>query len=126
MTPVPDELWEMLATAESYAPAMALARNDMRRLQAASQTEFVEALMKSLRSHLAAQRDQRFFLALSRQTETGYRSAGSYYWIVGYRPDRQQREISWVSRDFYIYSDAVESFEVDVEHLNRLQWKPQS
>jgi hypothetical protein len=124
MTPVPDALWEALAAAESYAPAMALVRQDMRRCRAVSQSVFGEALLKSLQHHLGAQRDQSYFLAQSRRTELGYRTAGTFYWLVAYRPDRRGGELTWVSQDFWLYSTAADSFEVDEQDLKRLYQEP--
>ena len=76
-------------------------------------------MIERLRHLLSRQRDYPHFLAEALKTELGYKYAGTYYWIVGYRPDRVGREINWVSRDFFIYQDSIAEFAVEAADLEQ-------
>jgi len=110
-------LSDLLMAAEQYAPALAVARERVRKIECASRELFVEAFAALIRQLLAAQRESPYFMAMAIRDEVGYKSAGTYYWIVGYRPDRVGMEVAWVARDFIIYCDAMSDFDCDKELL---------
>lgn len=118
MEPVSQEMILLLQSAEQYPPALALAREKMRSVTGETPTRFSEILIESLHEHLANQHRSPYFLARSTRQETGYKNLGGYHWIVGYRPDRVGREISWVSQDYHIYHDKLEDFDCDRAFLN--------
>ena len=59
--PVSEELADLLRSAEVYPPALAVARDEVRRVSGATRTEFGEALASCLRRYLSFQRDSPFF-----------------------------------------------------------------
>ena len=114
------ELEDLLGAAEQYAPALAITRETLsRREEPISPQEFERQLIERLQHLLRGQRDHPHFLAEALKTELGYKYAGTYYWIVGYRPDRIGREINWVSRDFFIYQDSIAEFAVESADLEQ-------
>ena len=115
--PVPEDLALLLEAAEQYAPALARARDRVRRVSGVPREAFSEALTSCLREELASQLSSPYFLATAKRTEHGYKLAGAYYWIVGYSPERVGREISWVSRDFFVYQDGIDDFDCDASFL---------
>lgn len=119
MPPVSEELTELLNAAEHYVPALALTRTDVLQTEPARPAEFEHHLIDRLRHHLSGQRHHTYFLAEARVTRIGYKEAGSYYWIVGYRLSLAGHEVCWVSRDFYIHHDSIVDFDVDVACLER-------
>jgi hypothetical protein len=114
---VSDELEDLLTSAEHYPPALALARDKVRRVEGKTCAEFGEILAATLREYLSIQPESPFFLAEAKQTQAGFRYAGAYYWIVGYFPEDIGREILWVSRDFFIYQASLADFACDQAFL---------
>ena len=119
---VSDSLVKLLASATAYPPALAIARDVRFRkdFDDLSAEEAVEEFTVVLRDELNHQRDRPFFLAQALADPSGfvgYKTEGCYYWIVGYRPQRVGREVSWVSRDFFVYQDPITDFDVDVAYL---------
>ena len=113
--PVPDRLAELLDSAKAYPPALALTRDQVSKQPTYSKHDFTAALVQQLRFHLDGQRAMPFFLAVARVTELGYKEAGGYYWIVGY----QSGTVAWVSRDYFVYHDPVEHFDLDRSELEQ-------
>lgn len=119
---VSDPLVKLLESATAYPPALAIARDVRFRkdFDDRSAEEAVEEFTTVLRDELRRQRDRPFFLARALANPSGfvgYKTEGCYYWIVGYRPQRVGREVSWVSRDFFVYQDPLTDFDVDVAYL---------
>jgi hypothetical protein len=114
---VSDNLADLLESARQYAPALALLRKDARRKDFDNPAAFEDHLIESLQKHLGEQRQHPYFLALALVSEGAYKSAGTYYWIVGYRPERVGHEVSWVSHDFYVYQDSITEFTVESADL---------
>ena len=110
---VSQDLSDLLMAAEQYAPALAVARERVRKIECASREVFVETFAALIRQLLASQRESPYFMAMATRDEGSYKSAGTYYWIVGYRPDRVCHEVSWVSRDFFVYQNPVADFDCD-------------
>jgi len=113
IVPVPDHLAGLLNSAKDYPPALALVRDYLYKMHSLSKSEFTETLVQQLHFHLDRQRTAPYILAAARVTETGYKESGSYYWIVGY----QRGMVAWVSRDYFIYHDPVEHFDLDHSDL---------
>ena len=119
---VPDALVKLLKSAAAYPPALAIARDVRFRkgFDDRSVEEAIEEFTTALRDELNHQRDRPFFLARALANPSGfvgYKTERCYYWIVGYRPERIGREVSWVSRDFFVYQDPITDFDVDVAYL---------
>jgi hypothetical protein len=110
---VSGDLELLLNSAEQYPPAIALARDQVGRLSGLTRAAFEEALASCLYDCLASQPESPFFLAAANRTQPGYKEAGGFYWIVDYRPACVGREISWVSRDYYVYQDALADFDCE-------------
>ncbi len=119
---VSDSLVKLLKSAEAYPPALAIARDVRFRkdFDDRSAEEAVEEFTTTLRGELNHQRDRPFFLARALADPSGfvgYKTEGQYYWIVGYRPQRIGYEVSWVSRDYFVYQNPITDFDVDVAYL---------
>jgi len=110
---VSSELSELLDSAKDYPPALALARDELKLEPHCSEIEFSNKLVERLNHHLQKQVKSPYFMAKAMSTETGYRHAGGYYWIVGCEGER----VLWVSRDYYIYRDALWDFELDMSEV---------
>ena len=110
---VSDELFELLHSAEDYPPALALTRHDLERDESRSAIEFSKRLAERLTFYLQEQAHSPFFLAKAKKTELGYKHAGGYYWIVGYKG----KSILWVSRDYIVYPAPLDDFEVDAREV---------
>jgi hypothetical protein len=122
MRAVPASLAKLLESRHTYPPALAIAQNVRFRKEAAhwSAAEAVEKFTNALRDELDNQRHRGYFLAKAIRDEIGYKRAGKYYWIVGYRPPSKKQpeaQAAWVSRDFFVYQDPVTDFDVDTEWL---------
>ena len=117
--PVSDELEDLLGAAEQYAPALAITRETISSEELIDQQAFERLLIERLRHLLGGQRDHSYFLVEALRTELGYKYAGTYYWVVGYHPNRAGREIDWVSRDFFIYQGGLAEFRVEVADLEQ-------
>jgi len=113
--PVPNELAKLLDSAEDYPPALALAREDLEGEESWSEIEFSQKLTERLVFYLDRQIHSSFFLAKARRTEVGYKQAGGYYWIVGYK----DKLVLWVSRDYQVYQDPLDDFELDSNEMER-------
>jgi hypothetical protein len=113
---VPSELAELIDSAKDYPPALALVRHDPRlRASLSSPPEFGKVLGELLVNQLHEQIAAPFFLAKARRTEVGYKDAGGYYWIVGYDGEK----VRWVSRDYHVYTDLAEDFDLDMVVLEK-------
>jgi hypothetical protein len=110
---VPDELSELLDSAKDYPPALALTRDELKFDNSCSETKFANMLSDHLTHHLEKQINSQFFLAKAKSSEIGYRYAGGYYWIVGCKGEMVQ----WVSRDYHVYQDSVEEFELNLDEV---------
>jgi hypothetical protein len=115
VNPVSDELAKLLGSAENYPPALALAQKDLERDESRSEIEFSRKLMERLVFYLDQQIHSSFFLAKARKGQTGYKQAGGYYWIVGYK----DKSVLWVSRDYHVYQDPLDDFELDANEIER-------
>jgi len=110
---VSDELVELLHSAEDYPPALALTREDLKSDESRSTIEFSKRLAERLTFYLQEQAHSPFFLAKAKKTELGYKHAGGYYWIVGYK----DKSILWVSGDYIVYRSPLDDFEIDASEV---------
>jgi hypothetical protein len=113
ITEVSDELVDLLHSAEDYPPALALTREDLETDESRSTTEFSKKLVERLTFYLQEQIRSPFFMARARRTQSGYKYAGGYYWIVGYK----DKSVLWVSRDYTVYHDPLDDFEIDASEI---------
>ncbi len=111
--PVCDELATLLESAEDYPPALALVRDDLDGDGSPSEAEFSEKLIERLTFYLHGQVHSPFFMARAKKTEIGYKQAGGYYWIVGYK----DKSVLWVSRDYFVYKDPLGDFELEASEV---------
>ena len=120
MEPVPEELANLLKAGLTYPPAIAIARDAIRRMSRtkdASEAEAAERFTNALRDELENQRSRPFFLAKSLTREDiGYRKPGDYCWILRYDP-RRKEPLWYVSGDYFAYTCPVTDFDVDVAYL---------
>ena len=111
--PVPENLEDLLNSAKEYPPALALARDKASKLSGLTRVDFGASLASYLRDYMTGQRTSPFFLAEATRTQFGYKYAGNFYWIVGYRSGHRGGEVQWVSRDYFVYQDALADFDCD-------------
>lgn len=124
--PVAAELDVLLWSSKGYPPALALARNGVRRrhhelLQDGLPVDsdaFQRELATLLRHHLDSQPTAPYRLAESMHGICGYLEQGAYYWLVAFEP--QENRVWWVSEDYYVYQDDIEFFAVTPEQLGGL------
>lgn len=112
---VSNELNELISSAKTYPPALALAQHQIGVEQTQTKEEFVQTFTRLLKSYLGAQSTSPYFMARVARGELGYKLAGGFYWIIGY--NRQHSKVAWISRDFQIYNDDVGDFDVSQELL---------
>jgi hypothetical protein len=124
--PVSPELDVLLWSCQGYPPALARARYQVRwrhrellraGLPLDSDT-FQRELATLLRHHLDSQPTAPYLLARCVRESLGYNVEGGYYWLVGF--GRQEDRIWWVSKDYFVYDDDIEDFDVTREQLDRL------
>ncbi len=113
ITEVSNELVELLHSAEDYPPALALTRADLEGDESRSAIELSKRLAERLTFYLQEQAHSPFFMAKAKKTELGYKHAGGYYWIVGYK----DKSVLWVSRDYIVYRAPLDDFEVDASEI---------
>lgn len=113
---VPRTLRWLLLSAEGYAPALALARDEVREVD--SREELAEFLGRRLRFHLESQRTSGYFLARC-VVDDGELVEGAWHWIVRWLPERNQ--VVYVSHDCFTYPESAASFDLDPALLARLR-----
>lgn len=111
---VPKSLSVLLESCRAYPPALAGAVQDLGPMPP---EEFVRVMELRLLDQLNGQRAKPYLLARSRVGELGYRAEGEFVWVVAYRPERIGREVTWVASDYKVYSDAIDSFDLDPSWL---------
>jgi hypothetical protein len=110
---VPGSLAILLESGRQFPPALAGAVRELEALGPISREEFLHEMEIRLRRRFDEQPTSPHLLVRSRIDECGYRSVGEYVWVVAYQPERVGREITWIASDFQVYSDAVDTFDVD-------------
>ncbi len=115
ITVVPKELSELIDSAKDYPPALAFARRRIKIGKSKTKRQFLTAYIKTLRELLSAQKSSPYLLVRAVKDEIGYKSAGGFYWVVGYK----NRKVKWVSRDYHIYEDSVAHFHVSAKEMER-------
>jgi hypothetical protein len=122
---VTGELAQLLREGERYPPAIAKARGVLeRREEPMTRDEFKIMLTAELRVQLDNQRNSRYFLARCVAGESGYKGVGSYYWIAGWRVQREHFFVKWVSDDYFFYADPMTDFDVTPEFLHERFGEP--
>lgn len=83
--PIPDSLNALLKSAESYPPAIALARDKIRAKLCNSREEFLAFFEEALRSSFVAQPESRLFWYVRRETSPAISPGGSITgsWAAG-------------------------------------------
>lgn len=122
LTPVNDELKALIYSAMRYPPALALARNEVRRLFSGRQPthdEFADAYGAAIRRHLIQQGSVPFALAQATEDEDVDLTKGEWYWVVGV--DGDPPIASWVSDDYFIYRRSALAFDLTEAHLARFR-----
>jgi hypothetical protein len=118
------ELKELIDCSKRYAPALALARDDVSEKGHSTPDAFLAAYQDRLRDHLRQQPVAGYFLAEVVEGETGYTSAGGFCWIVSYTTSDTGGTVGWVSDDYFVYHDPTSKFRLDALQtaaLTRLQ-----
>ena len=117
--PVSDSLYDLLNSAKSYPPALALTRNEVRNNAIISRTDFAEKLVSRLEFHLENQRTSPYFMARKINRSATWNSKGEFCWIVGYKPKNNVDNLIFVSDDYYICHASVEDFEVEIKDIEK-------
>lgn len=110
---VPKSLSVALESCKIYPPALAKVARSIETMTVYSRDQFIRELETQIRKELEQQRNRPYLLARSRISEPGYRNEGEFVWIVAYQPKSTGREVTWVSSDYQIYSDAVSTFDLE-------------
>jgi|GEM_PF-2263421 len=120
MQSVSNELALLLEAGMSYPPAIAIARNAVRRprgIGEANPAEAAERFTSALREEIENQRNRPFFLAKSLVWHyIAYVKPGDYCWILRYDPTKKE-PLWYVSRDYFAYTCPVGEFDVDIAYL---------
>lgn len=113
---VPKENFFLIESAKQYPPALAIGRDNIQDQFKSHPTrkEFLDTYCQVLESLLSQQRDSKYFICKASKTESGYLYKGEYYWIIDYK---KSGEVSWVSRDYFVYQNCLEYFDVEEEYL---------
>ena len=117
-TPVSEYLEDLILSGEAWPPALALMRNDLRKLTFSSVDAFLAKVEERLSFHLSHQREHPAFLARNLNSTGSYKQSGAYYWLIGYKL-WEPPIVWWISRDYFIYDDPVSHFEVSLDELAR-------
>lgn len=111
---VPEQLATLIASGESYPPALALARTQVGRHfsgQSPSQRTFAQFYIACLQRHLRAQKDAPYILAEATRQEIGYLESGEFCWVLEYGTNKQGQDVVWwVSDDYHVYTNLAEDF----------------
>ena len=114
--PVPPELATLLASAEAYPPALALAAHQLARgaHPRASPALLAQRLASALRTQLRRQHEDRHFLAQARAGEDGHLAKGEFVWVIRLRREPASGRLLalWVSDDFRIYENPAAHFRI--------------
>ena len=86
--------------------------------------EFQALLASELRTRLDDQRNSPYFLARCVDGDSGYKGVGSYYWIAGWKQQRNGLVVAWVSDDYFFYADPVTDFDVTEAFLRERFGEP--
>ena len=92
---------------------MAGALRAIEKLEWKEKEDFCSKLQVLLQDRLDKQRTANHVLIRSRKEDVGYREVGDYVWVVGYKHQEMFGEVYWLTADYQVYSDSVESFDVD-------------
>jgi hypothetical protein len=117
--PVSMELNILLHSAEHFPPALAIARETIEDClpENASIDTFSQHLVSILGDLLTRQNELPYFMGKAKTSEIGYSCSGGFYWIINYSEETKQ--VSWVSRDYFIYKDSIENFDVSELELQK-------
>ena len=116
---ISDELCELIDSGKAYPPALAIARQKIERDLPADtpKYQFITQLSTYLIDELTKQPVTPYILVRTTVSELGYRECGGYYRIIGYHA--ANRQVAWVSRDYYIYTNSVKEFDISEEWLQK-------
>ena len=119
--PVGDKLARLIESGKRYPPALAIAREEVVQVfgdHQPSQSEFTTAYTAALRAHLSRQQEAPYLLVQALRDDTGYLSAGEWYWAL--RIHGSPQVVSWVSDDFQVYENPVNDFDLTGQQLKQL------
>ncbi len=115
------ELAALIESGKRYPPALALARDEVRQVfgdHCPSEAEFARAYGLSVRTHLSRQHESSYVLAPALKDGAGDLTKGEWYWVL--RISGKPPAASWVSRDFHVYSNDMNDFDLTGQQLKRL------
>jgi hypothetical protein len=118
--PVSAYLYDLLNSAKSYPPALALTRKGVRGDAKISRSDFAKKLISSLEFHLENQRISPYFMARKINPVAVWNSKGGFYWIVDYHKSHNASDrLSFVSDDYYICNASIGDFEIEIEEVEK-------
>lgn len=119
---VPKTLRRLLRSAETYPPAMALARMDLERykfIEDVTMEEYASIFEGFLIKHLESQWKSNYILAEVVVQRNVDNFVGGFSWIVGYTP--KINVVHFVSQDeYWIVTDHAANFKLSQEQIARL------
>jgi hypothetical protein len=136
----PQELEQLLASAEEYPPALALARDELKwhpLPEDVTQEEFIAIYSDLIQTFLNSLGSDGFIQAMAVADELGYLTPGELYWILQYHPEGfadkvlssngdvlsicryhpAEGTVSWVSDDYHIYCNPASHFDLSQSQL---------
>jgi hypothetical protein len=119
--PVSDQLAALIESGKRYAPALALAREELVMVfgdHHPSHAEFQTAYAAALRAHLFRQHEAPYLLAPALEDVDGRLSKDEWYWVLSIKGSPPIA--SWVSEDFQIYDNPVAQFDLTGQQLRKL------
>jgi hypothetical protein len=121
--PLAPDFCDLIDSAMRYPPALALARDDVKRALRGTRTRsrqaLVDAYAAALWRRLAAQTNAPYLLARACSTEIGYLDPGDWYWVLAVE-GTPPSIVAWVSGDFFVYRNPIADFELDEGQIRRL------
>ena len=106
LEPVTRGLCDLVESAKSYPPAIALTRRDISQLTFEAVGDFLVAVHSRLLHYLTAQRSDGFVLASGKARSGREFTLNHFYWIV----DLSDGVATWVTEDYVLSECPVEEF----------------
>ncbi len=118
---VPDHLFALLESSDSYPPARVLAREDIDGLnldETITKDEFTEIAVKRLHKYFERQGQDGITLAEVLVPYSYETSVGQFKWIIGYTP--KIKLIHFAGWDFFRDTDHVSCFKLTEQQIEQL------
>jgi hypothetical protein len=119
--PVTRKLAVLIESGKRYPPALALARAEVAAVcdgAEPSEAQFESIYARAIEEHLKRQPEAPYLLAKSTMTIDTDLTEGEWFWLLDVSGSPQQ--VRWLSDDFHIYSDGIDTFDLTGQQLKQL------